>query len=73
MSLRYFMLYNISFLSRLIFSHYIVLPGSSLPNPFVLVVMDDRCFSPESGDGELEGMLVRKHEWESTTKKASNR
>merc|ERR1712223_239257 len=24
-------------------------------------------------DGELEGMLVRKHEWESTTKKASNR
>merc|ERR1719398_145405 len=26
----------------------------------------------ESGDGELEGMLVRKHEWESTTKKASN-
>jgi len=25
------------------------------------------------GDGELEGMLVRKHEWESTTKKASNR
>jgi len=29
--------------------------------------------SPESADGELEGMLVRKHEWESTTKKASNR
>merc|ERR1712223_190558 len=27
----------------------------------------------KSGDGELEGMLVRKHEWESTTKKASNR
>jgi len=27
----------------------------------------------ESADGELEGMLVRKHEWESTTKKASNR
>merc|ERR1711936_939866 len=26
----------------------------------------------KSGDGELEGMLVRKHEWESTTKKASN-
>merc|ERR1719357_1829622 len=25
------------------------------------------------GDRELEGMLVRKHEWESTTKKASNR
>merc|ERR1711971_1036766 len=25
----------------------------------------------KSGDGELEGMLVRKHEWESTTKKAS--
>jgi len=24
-------------------------------------------------DGELEGVLVRKHEWESTTKKASNR
>merc|ERR1719291_792591 len=24
-------------------------------------------------DGALEGMLVRKHEWESTTKKASNR
>merc|ERR1712241_830041 len=27
----------------------------------------------EHPDGELEGMLVRKHEWESTTKKASNR
>merc|ERR1719270_329791 len=27
----------------------------------------------EHADGELEGMLVRKHEWESTTKKASNR
>merc|ERR1719369_1517446 len=27
----------------------------------------------ESTDEELEGMLVRKHEWESTTKKASNR
>merc|ERR1712032_1497076 len=27
----------------------------------------------KSGDGELEGMLVRKHEWESTTKKASTR
>merc|ERR1712227_25325 len=26
----------------------------------------------EHADGELEGMLVRKHEWESTTKKASN-
>merc|ERR1712130_234818 len=26
----------------------------------------------KSGDGELEGMLVRKHEWESTTKKAPN-
>merc|ERR1712012_62821 len=26
----------------------------------------------EHPDGELEGMLVRKHEWESTTKKASN-
>merc|ERR1719430_1213655 len=30
-------------------------------------------YSPkESSEGELEGMLVRKHEWESTTKKASN-
>jgi len=27
----------------------------------------------KSSEGELEGMLVRKHEWESTTKKASNR
>merc|ERR1719277_2633695 len=27
----------------------------------------------EHADGALEGMLVRKHEWESTTKKASNR
>merc|ERR1719430_1866368 len=27
----------------------------------------------KSTDEELEGMLVRKHEWESTTKKASNR
>jgi len=27
----------------------------------------------EADDGELEGMLTRKHEWESTTKKASNR
>ena len=50
--------------------HYIVLLGSLL---FVPVLIDDPGFSPESGDGELEGMLVRKHEWESTTKKASNR
>ena len=28
--------------------------------------------SERDGD-EIEGMLVRKHEWESTTKKASNR
>merc|ERR1719347_2168491 len=28
---------------------------------------------PESTDAELAGMLTRKHEWESTTKKASNR
>jgi hypothetical protein len=27
----------------------------------------------ERDGDELEGMLVRKHEWESTTKKASNR
>ena len=27
----------------------------------------------EGGDGDLEGMLERKHEWESTTKKASHR
>lgn len=25
------------------------------------------------GDDEFEGTLIRKHEWESTTKKASNR
>ena len=50
--------------------HYIVLLGSLLIVP---VLIDDPGFSPESGDGELEGMLVRKHEWESTTKKASNR
>ena len=36
MSLKYFMLYNISFLSRLIFSRYIVLPGSSLPSPLCI-------------------------------------
>ena len=29
-------------------------------------------FAERDGD-ELEGMLVRKHEWENTTKKASNR
>ena len=27
----------------------------------------------ERSDDELEGILIRKHEWESTTKKASNR
>ena len=32
-----------------------------------------KLFFAESTDEELEGMLVRKHEWESTTKKASNR
>merc|ERR1712176_186207 len=30
-------------------------------------------YGKEAGDEELEGILVRKHEWESTTKKASNR
>jgi len=34
---------------------------------------DDTMRAIEHPDGELEGMLVRKHEWESTTKKASNR
>jgi len=34
---------------------------------------DDTMRTIEHADGELEGMLVRKHEWESTTKKASNR
>merc|ERR1719429_115022 len=34
---------------------------------------DDELRTIEHPDGELEGMLVRKHEWESTTKKASNR
>merc|ERR1711910_189303 len=34
---------------------------------------DDTLRTIEHADGELEGMLVRKHEWESTTKKASNR
>lgn len=29
--------------------------------------------SPAGEDGVLEGTLTRKHEWESTTKKASNR
>ncbi|KAK6634026.1 hypothetical protein RUM44_004633 [Polyplax serrata] len=29
--------------------------------------------SPAAEDEQLEGMLTRKHEWESTTKKASNR
>jgi len=28
---------------------------------------------PKAGDEDLEGMLVRKHEWETTLKKASNR
>ena len=27
----------------------------------------------EHADGVLEGTLIRKHEWETTTKKASNR
>merc|ERR1719400_1370851 len=39
-------------------------PGSHTPQP----PQTPR----EHPDGELEGMLVRKHEWESTTKKASN-
>lgn len=29
--------------------------------------------SPSGDEDQLEGSLVRKHEWESTTKKASNR
>lgn len=29
--------------------------------------------SPAGEDGVIEGVLTRKHEWESTTKKASNR
>lgn len=29
--------------------------------------------SPTGEDGVIEGILTRKHEWESTTKKASNR
>lgn len=29
--------------------------------------------SPSGEDGVIEGVLTRKHEWESTTKKASNR
>jgi len=36
-------------------------------------VTDTQTPRGEHPDGELEGMLVRKHEWESTTKKASNR
>ena len=39
---------------------------------FVIFGVIILCVS-EHADGELEGMLVRKHEWESTTKKASNR
>ena len=38
-----------------------------------LFCLTDCLFIAEHPDGELEGMLVRKHEWESTTKKASNR
>merc|ERR1719325_469084 len=34
---------------------------------------EDAMRTIEHADGALEGMLVRKHEWESTTKKASNR
>merc|ERR1719153_1331668 len=39
-------------------------PGGATPQPQT---------PKESTDEELEGMLTRKHEWESTTKKASNR
>jgi hypothetical protein len=40
-------------------------------NPFLLNSLDRP--SPAGEDGVIEGTLVRKHEWESTTKKASNR
>jgi len=41
---------------------------------FVLIVIVVTDQSATEADGEiLEGVLNRKHEWESTTKKASNR
>ncbi|KAL7639380.1 UNVERIFIED_CONTAM: hypothetical protein RMT77_009881 [Armadillidium vulgare] len=43
------------------------LPPSSSPS------YDSQRPSPSGDEDQLEGTLVRKHEWESTTKKASNR
>lgn len=45
---------------------------------YLLTFLYDTCNldrqSPGTGDdGAIEGNLTRKHEWESTTKKASNR
>ncbi|KAF4521837.1 hypothetical protein B566_EDAN003711 [Ephemera danica] len=47
------------------------MPGSASDDESNLERAAER---PGTGDGDLfEGMLVRKHEWENTTKKASNR
>ena len=78
MSLRYFMLYNISFLSRLIFSHYIVLPGSSLPFPLCISRDGWPLFLPRIGRwgvGRDVGPKARvgKHNQESLKQVKSNR
>jgi len=53
-------------LQPMVFIHYICF------NSGPLIVVTDQ--SATEADGEiLEGILNRKHEWESTTKKASNR
>ncbi|XP_070506050.1 spectrin beta chain isoform X5 [Chironomus tepperi] len=43
------------------------------PSPQAQSVYKSYRPSPAGEDGVIEGILVRKHEWESTTKKASNR
>ena len=78
MSLKYFMLYNISFLSRLIFSHYIVLPGSSLPSPLCIGRDGWPLFLPRIGRwgvGRDAGPKARvgKHNQESLKQVKSNR
>lgn len=49
-----------------------VLPGAYMKLMLIYLRRLDRP-SPSGEDGVIEGVLTRKHEWESTTKKASNR
>ncbi|XP_027207979.2 spectrin beta chain isoform X6 [Penaeus vannamei] len=49
-------------------------PGSAtLPPQSSISPLASKRPSPSGDEDQLEGSLVRKHEWESTTKKASNR